>query len=113
MDSMYRNGQNWTEVDWIRPKRSKYYTVVAEKVCTMLQLLDIIYIARHVKSLLFMLLYDLVDYFDFETKIEGFPIYSTFFGSIITYLASSKTPLIKALQSKTSSKIKSVKKKVY
>ena len=62
-------------------------------------------------SLLFMLLYDLVDYFDFETKIEGFPIYSSFSGSIITYLASSKAPLIEALQSKTSSKIKSVKKK--
>ena len=70
-----------------------------------------LYTLQGMLSLLFMLLYDLVDYFDFETKIEGFPIYSSFSGSIITYLASSKAPLIEALQSKTSSKIKSVKKK--
>ena len=78
-------------------------------------------IARHIESLFFISLYDpsfSVDYFDFDTKIEAFLSTHPFLGinykqSTIPHLASSKVPLIEAYQSKTSSKIKSVKQRNY
>ena len=76
-------------------------------------------IARHIESLFFISLYDpsfSVDYFDFDTKIEAFLSTHPFLGinykqSTIPHLASSEVPLIEAYQSKTSSKIKSVKQR--
>ena len=77
-------------------------------------------IARHVESHFFISLYQpsfSVDYFDFDTKIEAFLFIHPFLG--INYKQSTYIPtllkahLIEALQSKTSIKIKSVKRYIY